>query len=58
MECPRCYIDEGNISCPLCHGEGYFSDLSEDIQDGPECFGDYAPGSSTCDFCEYQEECR
>ena len=58
MECPRCYPDTVNPGCPLCGGNYFFNDASEDIQDGPECFGDYAPGSSTCEFCQYQEECQ
>jgi hypothetical protein len=57
MECPNCYPDTTATDCPLCHGNYFFSDCSEEIQDGPECFGDYQPGTH-CDFCEYQEECQ
>ena len=65
MLCPECVGMNGYLdpSCQLCCGRGTITDdlVGEDFDDDsgePDCLGDYAPGSSTCDFCKYQEECK
>jgi hypothetical protein len=63
--CPECEGHSGYLdpSCQLCCGNGMITDdlACEDFEDDdntPECFGEYAPGTSICDWCEYQEECK
>jgi hypothetical protein len=64
MLCPECVAPNGYLdpSCQLCGGTGMITDdlVGGDYveDDEPECFGEYAPGSSTCDFCNYQEDCK
>lgn len=46
--------------CQDCEDYGcpYRDAMWTDPQDEPGCFGDYAYGSETCDFCEECENCR